>query len=160
MHFGLFCLMPQRDRSRTPRAIYQDTLEDVLAAEAAGFEIAWFAEHGRPSRWSSSGTANGRREAEYDDLVRQQLRRHGARPQTELLEDPNGCGFEGVTVETPDELTEALREAGDAQARGTTTFIEVILNQELGEPFRRDAMTKPVMVAGIDPADMRPQRPN
>jgi len=44
MHFGLFCLMPQRDRSRTPRAIYQDTLEDVLAAEAAGFEIAWFAE--------------------------------------------------------------------------------------------------------------------
>ena len=31
-----------------------------------------------------------------------------------------------------------------------TTFIEVILNQELGEPFRRDAMKKPTMVAGID----------
>jgi len=45
MHFGLFCLMPQRDRSRTPREIYRDTLEHVLAAEAAGFEIAWFAEH-------------------------------------------------------------------------------------------------------------------
>jgi sulfoacetaldehyde acetyltransferase len=40
-----------------------------------------------------------------------------------------------------------------------TTFIEVVLNQELGEPFRRDAMKKPVEVAGIDPADMRPQQP-
>jgi sulfoacetaldehyde acetyltransferase len=35
-----------------------------------------------------------------------------------------------------------------------TTFIEVMLNQELGEPFRRDAMKKPVSVAGIDPRDM------
>ncbi|WP_347140309.1 hypothetical protein [Paracoccus sp. SSK6] len=33
-----------------------------------------------------------------------------------------------------------------------------LLNQELGEPFRRDAMKKPVPVAGIDKADMRPQR--
>jgi sulfoacetaldehyde acetyltransferase len=41
--------------------------------------------------------------------------------------------------------------------RGETTFIEVVLNQELGEPFRRDAMKKPVSVAGIDPNDMRPQ---
>jgi sulfoacetaldehyde acetyltransferase len=39
-----------------------------------------------------------------------------------------------------------------------TTFIEVILNQELGEPFRRDAMKKPVTVAGVDRGDMRPQR--
>ena len=39
-----------------------------------------------------------------------------------------------------------------------TTFIEVILNQELGEPFRRDAMKKPVVVAGIDAADMQPQK--
>ena len=38
---------------------------------------------------------------------------------------------------------------------GKTTFIEVILNQELGEPFRRDAMKKPVSVAGISAADMR-----
>ena len=36
----------------------------------------------------------------------------------------------------------------------TTTLIEVILNQELGEPFRRDAMKKPVKVAGIDASDM------
>ena len=39
-----------------------------------------------------------------------------------------------------------------------TTFIEVILNQELGEPFRRDAMKKPVVVAGIQREDMRPQQ--
>jgi sulfoacetaldehyde acetyltransferase len=38
-----------------------------------------------------------------------------------------------------------------------TIFIEVVLNQELGEPFRRDAMKAPVVVADIDPADMRPQ---
>ena len=32
-----------------------------------------------------------------------------------------------------------------------------MLNQELGEPFRRDAMKKPVVVAGVDRADMRAQ---
>ena len=41
--------------------------------------------------------------------------------------------------------------------QGKTTLIEAMINQELGEPFRRDAMKKPVAVAGIDPADMRPQ---
>jgi sulfoacetaldehyde acetyltransferase len=43
-------------------------------------------------------------------------------------------------------------------AEGKTTFIEVLNNQELGEPFRRDAMKKPVVVAGIDKADMRPRK--
>ena len=53
----------------------------------------------------------------------------------------------------------ALHEAVERQmTQGETTFIEVLLNQELGEPFRRDAMKKPVVVAGIDPADMRPQK--
>jgi sulfoacetaldehyde acetyltransferase len=32
------------------------------------------------------------------------------------------------------------------------------LNQELGEPFRRDAMKKPVKVAGISKSDMKPQK--
>jgi sulfoacetaldehyde acetyltransferase len=68
------------------------------------------------------------------------------------------CGLKGVTVTTQKELTEALATACKAQAEGVTTFIEVILNQELGEPFRRDAMKKPVAVAGIDAKDMRPQR--
>ena len=41
---------------------------------------------------------------------------------------------------------------------GKTTFIEVLVNQELGKPFRRDAMKAPVQVAGINAADMRPQK--
>ncbi len=69
------------------------------------------------------------------------------------------CGHRGVTVRTVDELTLTLREACAQQAQGVTTFIEVLLNQELGEPFRRDAMKKPVVVAGIRREDMRPQKP-
>ena len=68
------------------------------------------------------------------------------------------CGVHGVQVSTHDDLVASLDKAIDAQmSRGETTFIEVLLNQELGEPFRRDAMKKPVSVAGIDPSDMRPQ---
>ncbi len=69
-----------------------------------------------------------------------------------------GCGLKGVVVTTMEEVTAALRTACEEQAKGITTFIEVILNQELGEPFRRDAMKAPVEVAGIDPADMRKQQ--
>ncbi|MDC0993129.1 sulfoacetaldehyde acetyltransferase [Alphaproteobacteria bacterium] len=69
------------------------------------------------------------------------------------------CGVEGVAVSTMDELRDTLTKAVDAQMNdGVTTFIEVLLNQELGEPFRRDAMKKPVSVAGISQADMRPQQ--
>ena len=68
------------------------------------------------------------------------------------------CGLEGVAVFGQDALTDALNAAIDAQMKdGKTTFVEVMLNQELGEPFRRDAMKAPVAVAGIDPADMRQQ---
>ncbi|MCK9551578.1 sulfoacetaldehyde acetyltransferase [Aquamicrobium sp.] len=69
------------------------------------------------------------------------------------------CGFKGVMADTPQKVTEAIRAACEAQAKGVTTFIEVVLNQELGEPFRRDAMKKPVPVAGIDKADMQAQQP-
>ena len=69
------------------------------------------------------------------------------------------CGVEGIAVSTMDELRDALAKAVDAQMNdGVTTFIEVLLNQELGEPFRRDAMKQPVSVAGISQADMRPQQ--
>jgi sulfoacetaldehyde acetyltransferase len=69
------------------------------------------------------------------------------------------CGVEGVAVYSMDELRDALAKAVDVQMKdGVTTFIEVMLNQELGEPFRRDAMKKPVSVAGISPNDMRPQQ--
>ncbi|MBU2513534.1 sulfoacetaldehyde acetyltransferase [bacterium] len=69
------------------------------------------------------------------------------------------CGVEGIQVSTMAELTETLNTAVKAQMEdGKTTFIEVLTNMELGEPFRRDAMKKPVAVAGINKADMRPQR--
>ena len=84
---------------------------------------------------------------------------------TELAQDVSyagvakACGVEGVQVSSMDELTDALDRAVKAQMEeGKTTFIEVLLNQELGEPFRRDAMKKPVSVAGISRDDMRPQR--
>jgi sulfoacetaldehyde acetyltransferase len=69
------------------------------------------------------------------------------------------CGLQGVVARTMDELTDALNAAiKDQMEHGKTTLIEAMINQELGEPFRRDAMKKPVVVAGIDAADMRPQQ--
>ena len=69
------------------------------------------------------------------------------------------CGLQGVVAHTMEELTAALAKAVEDQMKhGKTTLIEAMINQELGEPFRRDAMKKPVEVAGIDPADMRPQK--
>lgn len=69
------------------------------------------------------------------------------------------CGVEGVQATGMDDLSAKLDAAIRAQMEeGRTTFIEVLTNQELGEPFRRDAMKKPVPVAGIDRADMRPQK--
>ncbi len=68
------------------------------------------------------------------------------------------CGVEGIAVYSMNELTNALDKAVEAQMKNAkTTFIEVMLNQELGEPFRRDAMKKPVSVAGINKGDMRKQ---
>lgn len=68
------------------------------------------------------------------------------------------CGLKGVQARTMDELTAALHQAvKDQMQAGQTTLIEAMINQELGEPFRRDAMKKPVEVAGIRAADMRPQ---
>jgi sulfoacetaldehyde acetyltransferase len=68
------------------------------------------------------------------------------------------CGIEGVQATSMEDLTAKLCAAIKAQEEGKTTFIEVLTNMELGEPFRRDAMTAPVAVAGIDKADMRPQK--
>ena len=64
------------------------------------------------------------------------------------------CGLKGVAVRTMEETTAAIKQSCEDQKKGITTFIEVILNQELGEPFRRDAMKKPVKVAGIHKEDM------
>ena len=83
---------------------------------------------------------------------------------TELDEDVSyagiakACGLQGVVARTQDELTAALSKAIEDQMKhGKTTLIEAMINQELGDPFRRDAMKKPVAVAGINKADMRQQ---
>ncbi|MFG1201628.1 sulfoacetaldehyde acetyltransferase [Xanthobacter aminoxidans] len=78
-------------------------------------------------------------------------------PKLSYAKIAEGCGFKGVRVDTPESLREAIHTAAEEQKEGITTFIEVVLNQELGEPFRRDAMKKPVPVAGIARADMREQ---
>jgi sulfoacetaldehyde acetyltransferase len=67
------------------------------------------------------------------------------------------CGLLGVQARTMEDLRSALTQAITDQKAGKTTLIEAMINQELGEPFRRDAMKKPVEVAGISAADMRPQ---
>ena len=69
------------------------------------------------------------------------------------------CGVKGVKANSMKEMTEKLSTAlKDQMENGDTTFIEVVLNQELGEPFRRDAMKTPVPVAGINKDDMRLQQ--
>ena len=69
------------------------------------------------------------------------------------------CGLQGVQAHTMDELRDVLNSAiTDQMSNGKTTLIEAMINQELGEPFRRDAMKKPVAVAGISASDMRAQQ--
>merc|ERR1712157_199427 len=66
------------------------------------------------------------------------------------------CGLVGVKVNSTDELEKALANAVEGQMeRNETTLIEVVLNQELGEPFRRDAMKAPVQVSPVRKEDMR-----
>ena len=67
------------------------------------------------------------------------------------LENPSFAGIaramgaEGVTVEKLSDEGPALRAAIDAQMKdGKTTVLEVMCTQELGDPFRRDALSKPV----------------
>ena len=74
-------------------------------------------------------------------------------PKLSYAKIAEACGFKGIKVNTQEELTEALQKSCKDQMQGITTFIEVMLNQELGEPFRRDAMKARVEVAGIDPKD-------
>jgi len=82
---------------------------------------------------------------------------------TELNQDfsyakiAEGCGLKGIQVRSMNELSSALRTSCDDQNQGITSFIEVVLNQELGEPFRRDAMKAPEVIAGINKSDMAEQ---
>lgn len=66
------------------------------------------------------------------------------------LENPSWAGVarafgcDGVTVERLGDVGPALQAASRAQAEGRTTVLEVMVTQELGDPFRRDALSKPV----------------
>ncbi len=54
-------------------------------------------------------------------------------------------GAEGVEVDELDKVGPALKAALDAQMNeGKTTVIEIMCTRELGDPFRRDALSKPV----------------
>merc|ERR1712032_1314092 len=68
----------------------------------------------------------------------------------------DACGLVGVKVQSTEELEKALATAIEGQMeRNETTLIEVVLNQELGEPFRRDAMKAPVEVCQVRAEDMQ-----
>jgi sulfoacetaldehyde acetyltransferase len=53
-------------------------------------------------------------------------------------------GCDGLTVERLADVGPALKAATEAQAQGRTTVIEMMVTKELGDPFRRDALSKPV----------------
>jgi sulfoacetaldehyde acetyltransferase len=80
-------------------------------------------------------------------------------PEVSYAGIAKACGLQGVQARTMDQLRDALSKAIDDQMKhGKTTLIEAMINQELGDPFRRDAMKKPVVVAGIDAKDMKKQK--
>jgi sulfoacetaldehyde acetyltransferase len=58
-----------------------------------------------------------------------------------FAEIARAMGARGVRVEHPDQVGDALREA---TAADEPTVLEVMVNQELAEPFRRDALSQPV----------------
>ncbi len=58
------------------------------------------------------------------------------------IADAFGCN--GVTVDRLEDVGPALRAAVAAQADGQTTVLEMMVTRELGDPFRRDALSKPV----------------
>lgn len=53
-------------------------------------------------------------------------------------------GCEGIRVDKLSDVGPALRASVEAQKQGKTTVLELMVTQELGDPFRRDALSKPV----------------
>ncbi|WP_322881409.1 sulfoacetaldehyde acetyltransferase [Pandoraea sputorum] len=54
-------------------------------------------------------------------------------------------GAEGIVVDRLEDVGPALKKAIDMQMNhGKTTIIEIMCTRELGDPFRRDALSKPV----------------
>ncbi len=54
-------------------------------------------------------------------------------------------GAEGVTIDQLEDVGDELRKAVDRQMNDSkTTVLEIMCTQELGDPFRRDALSRPV----------------
>ena len=54
-------------------------------------------------------------------------------------------GAEGIAVDKLEDVGPALKKAVDLQMNhGKTCILEIICTRELGDPFRRDALSKPV----------------
>ena len=53
-------------------------------------------------------------------------------------------GAEGIVVDKASDVAAALAAAVQAQREGRTTVLEMMVTAELGDPFRRDALSKPV----------------
>ena len=53
-------------------------------------------------------------------------------------------GCEGITVDKLSDVGAALQASVRNQAAGKTTVLEMMVTKELGDPFRRDALSKPV----------------
>jgi sulfoacetaldehyde acetyltransferase len=66
------------------------------------------------------------------------------------LENPSfaaiarSMGAEGVVIDKLGDVGPALAAACEAQKQGKTTILEVMVTRELGDPFRRDALSMPV----------------
>jgi len=62
-----------------------------------------------------------------------------------FAEIARAMGAEGITVDKLEDVGPALKRAIDMQMNeGKTTIIEIMCTRELGDPFRRDALSKPV----------------
>jgi sulfoacetaldehyde acetyltransferase len=62
-----------------------------------------------------------------------------------FAEIARAMGAEGITVDRLEDVGPALKKAIDMQMNeGKTCIIEIMCTRELGDPFRRDALSKPV----------------
>jgi sulfoacetaldehyde acetyltransferase len=62
-----------------------------------------------------------------------------------FAEIAKSMGAEGIVVDELDQVGPALKKAIDLQMKeGKTCVIEIMCTRELGDPFRRDALSKPV----------------
>jgi sulfoacetaldehyde acetyltransferase len=62
-----------------------------------------------------------------------------------FAEMARAMGAEGITVDKLEDVGPALKKAIDMQMNeGKTCVIEIMCTRELGDPFRRDALAKPV----------------